>query len=391
MTDENKMKEVARLIAEHFGDDEDLVRRYQDYAKMDADKALQRLLEHIKANTPIHTSERKAKQVRLHRRWLAAAAALLLMAAGGAVWFHQYTKVVPPEIPREMRTAMLHSQLTGRQGAIIESLEAPLSPPDRAPLSPPEGGTIDSALKTIEAPSGAVGGASEASCVTTLSDKEYWVTMSDGTLVHLNYNTRVIYPEKFVGDSRDVYLDGEAYFMVAKDKRHPFIVHTPQGDIRVHGTEFNVSTRGGESGKWKEESGKWKEERGKWKEAYCTEVVLVKGSVGVTPTSGSEQMMRPGQKCSILNSQFSIDEVDVEPYVAWNTGTFVFEDCPLSQLMDVLSKWYGFKVVFQSTEAWEKHFTGEIDRYGSIRPTLEAISQVTGLSLYVRDGKIVIE
>ena len=268
---------------------------------------------------------------------------------------------------------------------------APLSPPDRAPLSPPEGGTTDSALKTIEAPSGAVGGASEASCVTTLSDKEYWVTMSDGTLVHLNYNTRVIYPEKFVGDSRDVYLDGEAYFMVAKDKRHPFIVHTPQGDIRVHGTEFNVSTRGGESGKWKEESGKWKEERGKWKEAYCTEVVLVKGSVGVTPTSGSEQMMRPGQKCSILNSQFSIDEVDVEPYVAWNTGTFVFEDCPLSQLMDVLSKWYGFKVVFQSTEAWEKHFTGEIDRYGSIRPTLEAISQVTGLSLYVRDGKIVIE
>ena len=294
------------------------------------------------------------------------------MAVGGAVWFRQYTKVVPPEIPQEMRTAMLHSQLTGRQEAEVESLPQPVQKRGAytLPFQEDEEGTAPTPTLTQEGEAGAVDHLLAARRVTTHSDKEYWVTLSDGTLVHLNYNTRVIYPEKFEGKTRDVILDGEAYFMVAKDRRHPFIVHTQAGDVRVYGTHFNVSAR-----------------------TEQTEVVLVEGSVGVTPTSGSEQMLKPGQMAT-LNAQESAvncQDVDVEPYIAWNTGTFIFEDCPLSQLMDVLSKWYGFKIAFQSSEAREKHFTGEIDRYGSIHPTLEAISQVTGLSLYVHDGKIVIE
>lgn len=86
----------------------------------------------------------------------------------------------------------------------------------------------------------------EARRITTYQDKEYWLTLDDGTLVHLNYNTRMVCPERFIDGTRDVILDGEAYFMVAHDSRHPFVVHTPQGDIRVYGTEFNVSTRDGD-------------------------------------------------------------------------------------------------------------------------------------------------
>lgn len=80
--------------------------------------------------------------------------------------------------------------------------------------------------------------------LTTRHDKEFWMTLPDGTRVHLNGNSRLSYPLAFKGDLREVALVGEAYFIVAKDKDHPFIVHTADGDIKEYGTEFNVSTHG---------------------------------------------------------------------------------------------------------------------------------------------------
>ena len=358
------INDLVKQIAEHYGDEKDLVDRYRAYASADAEDALHRMKQRLGFT---------ARQRSL-RRWMAtAAAAALLVAAGSMVWFRQYSKVVPPEISEQVLAAMQQSELTGRQEALVEMVSQNVHEmaveTESTALSPLEATRHDESDLTPIIPHLS----NEeillaARRITTHSDKEFWLTLSDGTLVHLNYNTRVIYPEKFIGDTRDVILEGEAYFMVAKDKRHPFIVHTGQGDIKVYGTEFNVSSR-----------------------LEQTEVVLVEGCVGVTPTSGSEQIMRPGQKWSMVNGQWSMEDVDLEPYVAWNTGTFVFEDCPLSQLMDVLTKWYGCRVVFQSTEAWQKHFTGALDRYGSIKPALEAIASVTGLDIEIHNQQITIK
>ncbi len=300
----------------------------------------------------------------------------LLLAVGGAIWFHQYAKVTPPELSQEVLTAITRGEKSGRVMASTQLLNSSSTyDPQSTTLdtnetsgdiqTPQRSAWVARVMESLEE-----GSKDEVRQmgITTRSANEYWLSLPDGSLVHLNYNTRVIYPEVFVGQTRDVILEGEAYFMVAKDRRHPFVVHTAAGETRVYGTEFNINTR-----------------------EDTTEVVLVRGSISVTPTNGSEQMLTPGQKCSLFNAQCSMEEVDTAPYVAWNTGTFVFDNVPLQQLMDVLSHWYGFEVSFVSEEAREKHFTGELDRYGSIKPTLAAISQVTGLHLYIRDGKIVIE
>ncbi len=74
---------------------------------------------------------------------------------------------------------------------------------------------------------------------------DFWITLDDGTIVHLNYNTRLRFPARFAGDSRTVYLDGEAYIKVAVDKDRPFMVVTSNATIKQYGTEFSVNTTAG--------------------------------------------------------------------------------------------------------------------------------------------------
>ena len=332
-------------------DGEQLARRYREYASVDSEQAWQQF--------------RRNHYPRVHqlhpRRWFAVAAAVVVLTvAGGLAWWHQYAKVVPPTISEAVQTAMAQSIEAGRQEAVIEPVA---QQQDKKTVAQTLRQTYNIDRDEV------VEQLLTAKRITTRSNREFWQMLPDGTLVHLNYNTHVVYPEQFTGETRDVVLDGEAYFMVARDRRHPFVVHTPQGDVKEYGTEFNVNTR--------INSG--------------TEVVLVEGSISVTPTGSKEQMLRPGQKARMANGDCTMEEVDTEPYVAWNTGTFIFDDCTLGQLMGVLSRWYGCRVEFDSDATREMRFTGELDKYSSIEPILKAIQVVTGLDIELNKENITIK
>lgn len=204
--------------------------------------------------------------------------------------------------------------------------------------------------------------------VTTLRDKEFWTTLPDGTRVHLNGNSRISYPMAFKGDLREVALVGEAYFIVAKDKAHPFIVHTCQGDVKEYGTEFNVSARGEQ-----------------------TQVVLVRGSISVKGRGGKEQMMQPGDKAEMSAQGTALSRVDVAPYIAWNTGQFSFDDCTLEDLMQVIGRWYGREVVFTSDRLRKIRFAGSLSRYESIDNTLDVIGTIANVKVEQQDNKIIIQ
>jgi len=333
--------------------------RRRQYADMVSNPAFldeeRRRLREVDADRALRAMQARVRP-RLSRRWLATAAALTLLLAGGLlVWWLQYSKVVAPELSQEMQVAMKLSQEAGRSDAVIESQS--LTKRVQGQGAGPSVATWvdDEVAEQLE----------EAQRVTTHKDKEYWLQLEDGTWVHLNYNTRLVYPEHFTGASRDVILEGEAYFMVARDRRHPFIVHTPQGDVRQYGTEFNVNTR--------EANG-------------AVSVVLVKGSIGVTPNGGQELRMQPGQKLSVLNTQLSVEEVDTEPYVAWNTGYFVFRYQPLWKVTDVLAKWYDIDVTFTKPEVRDITVVGDFDRYEQLDNILSALSKSTGVYV-TRNGR----
>ncbi len=372
------MKErELRKIREEIADSTDLIARYRLRESIDEHDALSEFLR--KFNTKYETAktiEQRGEDaveadsiMRPHshfslvnRRSLLIffAAVVVILIVGGTFLYHRdNSQVLPPDISEEVQLAMRQSVESGRHAADVVSINGRYT----SPITQEEKVLYhvdDHFAKQL----------TEARRITTYHNKEYWVTLDDGTVVHLNYNSRLIYPEKF-GDRRDVILEGEAYFMVAKDRSRPFVVHTPQGDVKVYGTEFNVDTRKDES---------------------VVSVVLVSGSISFIPTIGSETMLQPGQELTVVNTQLTVEDIDTTPYVAWNTGLFVFKGSKLEDLMDVLSQWYGIQQVNYADDSLRNiRFSGNLKRYGSIERILEAIRLACDLNIQLSNDAITIK
>lgn len=368
-------KNTAKHL-EQMTEADDLTKRYKEYASVDTEAALQKFIKQYvdngEAGKAAETPRKPRKTMRYSLLRYAAVVALLIF--GGAFWYHrEYTRVTPPVITEEVQQAMEQSRESGREGADIVSTVT-----SRQQIISEE------ECELYHVDENFAEQLAEAKRITTYHDKEYWVTLDDGTLVHLNYNSRLIYPEKF-GDRRDVILEGEAYFMVAKDKSRQFVVHTPQGDVRVYGTEFLVNTA--ERMETRLES-----PTGESRYHQATSVVLIEGSISFTPESGNELMMSPGQKLVADKDQLLVTTTDTAPYVAWNTGLFVFKNSTLENLMDVISRWYGVENVSYGNEQLRKmHFTGNFKRYGSIERILDAIMMTCDINIDYHNHTITIE
>ncbi|MBQ7440349.1 MAG: DUF4974 domain-containing protein, partial [Prevotella sp.] len=360
-------------ITNNMKEQEDVVKFLSD---IDVDNAIENVNQRIQLLNAVsdqheETVSNKSRQHHtlfnhLRPLWRYAAAVLILIVGGAALWYSQYTKVTPPEISESVQLAMQQSRESGKQDAKVDVLSKELSM-----MSDESGINEELRVKSEESLSVTESLTKEqllsARRITTMHDKEFWLTLDDGTLVHLNYNTRLIYPEKFGRGDRNVILDVEAYFMVAKDKSRPFIVHTPNGDVKVYGTEFNVNTTGDN-----------------------TSVVLVKGSVSVTPTGGKEQLMNPGQLCEFSVENLMLSTVDVEPYVAWNVGKFSFDDWSLERVMNVLARWYGYDVQFESEDLQQLPLNGHFSRFEDIQPILESIETVLDVKIRISNNTIFI-
>ena len=372
-TEHPHIAELLKKIKEENG----FSKLYSEYMEVDKDKALYHFKEKMSINQDnISTEEptqRNTSFFVLHSYLLRIAAVVLcLIAVGAGWWYKDYTKVTPPEIAQEVRKAMEQSEMSGKNMARVETLSDIIQEESAGDSELPQ--QLAQTYEIIQENYNL----EDLRRITTVHDREFWVTLDDGTLVHLNYNSKIIYPEKFGRNNREVILDGEAYFMVAKDRSRKFIVHTPDGDVTVHGTEFHVNTHGKIQNADVNKS--------------STEVVLVKGSVSVTSNS-NEQMMRPGQMAS-LNAQrstISITNVDTEPYVAWNIGEFSFREWTMEKVMAIMARWYNREVIFKSNEARNVKISGDYDRYDDVKPIMESLELVTGLRITVKSDKIYIE
>lgn len=299
----------------------------------------------------------------LLRRWFGwmSVAAVVAILAGVAMYMHDgRSETVPPVISDEIAEAMELSEKCGLTAAVIEKRSYPVRSAEPAASSGSKAQAETSSPARADSEDEVVAEMLSATKVTTYHDKEFWLTLPDGTLVHLGANTRIIYPDRFDGDSRDVYLEGEAYFIVAKNKASRFVVHTKVATTTVYGTEFDVITSDDD--------------------ALCR-VVLVRGSVGVATVSGCELELSPGQEASMTDESITVSDVDVTPYEAWNTGRIDFTDWPLGKVMGVIGKWYGRSVRFDDDSLSQIRISGSFNRYETLGPTLDAISTITGLDI----------
>ncbi len=197
---------------------------------------------------------------------------------------------------------------------------------------------------------------------------EFSLTLPDGTKVWINSESVLRFPSSF-SDTRKVSLQGEAYFDVAKTGT-PFEVTTDAMTIRVLGTQFNVSAYHAES-------------------ALAT---LVQGGVEVENANGKVRLA-PGQQAVIPSdkSGITVREVNVSMYTAWVTGIFDFNDTPLEDITQQLSRWYDVEVDYAQPALRRIRFSGTILRKESLGYALELIQKVSDVKFVVDDKRVKVE
>ena len=195
---------------------------------------------------------------------------------------------------------------------------------------------------------------------------QYHVTLSDGTKVWLNAESKLVYPVTFVGDRREVYLEGEGYFEVASDKKRPFIVKTEKEQVEVLGTHFNINS--------------YTDER-------ISRVGLLEGSVKVSPARGQgSEILRPGQQSLVSTTGISVETVDMDECLAWKNGEFMFNNESLESIARRLERWYDIDIEL-SPRIKNIVIWGAVSRYEDFDTVMEVIKRTDKRITYSMQGR----
>jgi transmembrane sensor len=200
-------------------------------------------------------------------------------------------------------------------------------------------------------------------------------TLPDGTKVWLNAQSSLTFPVSFEGRStREVVLKGEAFFDVAEDKEHPFIVRTQRINIVVLGTAFNLKSYEGDP---------------------TTETTLVRGKVMIENNSDPSQKkveLKPNQKAVFTHATESITlmNVEIKDPAAWNHESLEFDDVFLYDVVKSLERWYGVTIHVQDQAGLNCRLTARIDKE-TLGETLEVLRSLTGVRYSVVDKDVFIE
>lgn len=203
---------------------------------------------------------------------------------------------------------------------------------------------------------------------------EYFLILTDSTKVWLNSETTLRFPVQFATDVRNVELNGEAYFEVSKNEKVPFIVTSGNQQIKVLGTQFNLSSYADN-------------------ESIFTTLVEGKVEVSLITNPESKLVLKPNEQSCFSKEEAQILKrtVDVAQYIAWKDGRFVFQDQMLEDIMKTLSKWYDVQVVFANEDDKKLRFTGNLERYADFSNILGKIERTNEVEFEITNKLITIK
>ena len=185
------------------------------------------------------------------------------------------------------------------------------------------------------------------------------LTLSDGTEVKLNSNSKITYPHQFKGKERMIHLEGEAFFKVKHESKRPFVVDAGGILTKDLGTSFNIKAYHGSDCK----------------------VTLIEGKVEVSAKNSQHKpvILNPGQQYS-LSAQSTVPEqiknVNTEETTAWADGVLYYHDQPLEYILGSLAAYYQSKVVFKNPGVKTKHLDFSADKNGSIEDAVELLNNL---------------
>lgn len=361
---------------------------------VDAD-TMQASLQRVLAADKVAEPATPGKLVTMRRRWrwVAAAACVLTLVVTGYVWLNKKRETVPEAVASNPykndvqpggNKAML--TLSDGQQIVLDSAANGILVKEGNSEVRKDGASIKYQP--------AIGNPQSAIAFNTLSTPrggEYKLDLPDGSKVWLNAASSIRYPTAFTGNRREVELEGEGYFEVAKNAAKPFHVKTGTQDIEVLGTHFNVKA---------------------YKDEETVKTTLLEGKVKVgsrqfavgggekakgkgPKANGIEQfiVLKPGEQAIALanpltidHSSFTIDHSpDLQQTMAWKNGQFIFRDERIENIMKQISRWYDVSVEYAGKPNQEG-FTATIPRNVPVSKVLRYL-ELTTLVHFTIDGK----
>lgn len=196
---------------------------------------------------------------------------------------------------------------------------------------------------------------------------EYKLFLSDNTEVFLNSDSEIRFPVKFGKGKRDVFLRGEAFFVVTKDASRPFVVNAnDKMSVEVLGTQFNLQA---------------------YPDDAFVETTLNEGAVRVF--NGKQGVrLRPDEQAVYDEGKFTVRKVDASSYSAWKEGRFMLLNHSLENIMTRLARWYNIDIFWENPEVKEYHFSGELARYGDFTEILRMLELATRVHFEVKDRTV---
>ena len=182
--------------------------------------------------------------------------------------------------------------------------------------------------------------------------------LADGSELYINSGTKVVYPKHFEKNRREIFVDGEIYIDVRRDKTAPFVVKTAHFDVEVLGTAFDVKAYSNE--------------------AETGEIVLLRGMVNVKSNSGAEAKLTPDNKAVVpAEGAIYTEVVDAADYILWTRGILPLNNGTVGDIVDDLSRYYDVEIICDE-DVRNIRIAGKIDLLHGVEEALRNLSLTGG-------------
>jgi transmembrane sensor len=193
--------------------------------------------------------------------------------------------------------------------------------------------------------------------------KRAFITLSDGTKLWVNTGTTVVFPLTFDQKTREIFVDGEIYAEVFHDENKPFIAKTKKLAVQVLGTQFNLSA---------------------YTQDNTVDVVLVSGSVNIQPENGKSTTITPNQMYTLTDQATSLRSVEVEKYISWIDGVYIFRNEPIEDILLKLSRYYNVTMKLPTNPSGVC-CSGKLELKDDLNELLNGLSEISSMSYGVQN------
>ena len=202
--------------------------------------------------------------------------------------------------------------------------------------------------------------------LSTANGQQYQVVLPDQSIVWLNSASSITFPASFEAkNDRTVRLNGEAYFEITKDKKHPFIVKTDKQNIMVLGTHFNVNA---------------------YLDDVSTKTTLLEGNVQIN----NSIILKPAEQAISDAQTTKVKTVNVLEAVAWKQGDFVFKNQELTTSMRQIARWYNVEIIYEAGAPKQLKLGGSISRNNPISVVLNAMEKTGKVKFKITGRRVIV-